>query len=50
MLKHCHTSAQNVLNSKHGCKGKLLLDMGKTKFLLVLFCADHQTFAMKRQS
>lgn len=36
------------IQSKHGCEGKQWLDRGKAKFLLVLFCMDSHTYAMKK--
>lgn len=50
VLRDCHTSAQNALKSKHGYKGELLLDTGKVKFLLDLFCTGHQTYAVKKNA
>lgn len=46
VLKLCHTSAQNALKFKHGCKGRAIEE--KAKFLL--FCFPRTTKLMQRRS
>ena len=47
VLKLCHTSAQNALKSKHGCKGRAIEE--KSKVFTVLFSTHHQTYATEEQ-